>query len=68
MSEPDLSDKSHPAVVAVLLGNLQTQAIDHEHRLRKVENSIAKSAWLSGLLTPVVTGIVVGVLLQVNGA
>jgi hypothetical protein len=61
------NDNTNPAVVAVVLSNLQTQAIDHEHRLRKVENSIARSAWLSGILTPVVTGVIVAVLIQFNG-
>lgn len=61
------NENTNPAVVAVVLSNLQTQAIDHEHRLRKVENSIARSAWLSGILTPVVTGIIVAIMLRLYG-
>jgi hypothetical protein len=59
-------DQSLDAIIGYRVGQHDQQIRDHEDRIRKVENSIAKSAWLSGILTPLVTAIAVSAVLATN--
>lgn len=63
---PSEDPTSLDAIIGYRVGQHDQQIRDHEDRIRKVENSIAKSAWLSGILTPLVTAIAVSAVLATN--
>ena len=56
--------------IAVIKKDVTIQSdlvIDHEARIRELEKARWQSAWLTGLLSAVVTSGIVGVLLKVIG-
>lgn len=52
------------SIVTHRLNELQGDVSDHETRLRNVEAAQARSAWLSTLVTPVLTAVAVLVVTQ----
>ena len=56
--------------IAVIKKDVTIQSdlvIDHESRIRELEKARWQSAWLTGVLSAVVTSGIVGVLLKVIG-